>query len=69
VNKNVKKSSNGTYAEDKSKKLETKLKVKKDTIKTNQMYNKVLKDLDIQDLQSFEDVEYELFEQKAKSKK
>jgi hypothetical protein len=69
VNKNVKKSSGNTYAEDKNKKLETKLKVKKDIIKTNQMYNKVLKDLDIQDLQTFEDVEYELLEQKAKNKK
>ncbi|PKM94288.1 MAG: hypothetical protein CVU84_12585 [Firmicutes bacterium HGW-Firmicutes-1] len=69
MNKNVKKSSGNTYAEDKNKKLETKLKVKKDIIKTNQMYNKVLKDLDIQDLQTFEDVEYELLEQKAKNKK
>lgn len=69
MNKNVKKSSSSTYAEDKSKKLETKMKVKKDAIKTNQMYNKVLKDLDIQDLQTFEDVEYEMFEQKAKGKK
>jgi len=45
------------------------MKLKKDIIKTNKMYNKVLKDLDINDLDSFEDVEYELFEHKSKSKR
>lgn len=69
MNKNVKKPTNNTYSEDKTRKLESKLKSKKDMIKINQRYNKVLKDLDIEDLQSFEDVEYELFENKAKSKK
>ena len=69
MNKNVKKPANNTYSEDKSKKMESKLKMKKDIIKTNQKYNKVLKDLDIQDLQSFEDVEFELLENKAKSVK
>jgi hypothetical protein len=69
VNKNVKKPTNNTYSEDKSRKLESKMKLKKDIIKTNKMYNKVLKDLDINDLDSFEDVEYELFEHKSKSKR
>lgn len=69
MNKNVKKPMNNTYSEDKSKKMESKLKLKKDMIKTNQKYNKVLKDLDINDLQTFEDVEFEVFEHKAKSKK
>lgn len=69
MNKNVKKPASNTYSEDRTRKMESKLKMKKDQIKTNQKYNKVLKDLDIQDLQSFEDVEYELFESKAKLKR
>lgn len=69
MNKNVKKPTNTTYSEDKGKRLESKLKQKKDMIKTNQKYNKVLKELDIHDLESFEDVEYELFENRSKFKK
>lgn len=49
--------------------MESKLRAKKDIVRTNQMYNKVLKDLDIEDIEDFEDVELELLEHKAKGKR
>lgn len=69
MNKKFKKSSVNTYSEEKEKKSESKSRIKKDSTKTNQRFNKVLKDIDINDLDSFEEFEYELFEQKAKGKK
>lgn len=69
MNKKVKKSSVNTYSEEKEKKFESKSKLKKDSTKTTQRFNKALKKLDIKDLDSFEEFEYELFEQKARGKK
>lgn len=69
VNKNARKSPNNTYLEDKNRKVEIKQKVKKESVRTNQIYNKVLKAFDVNDLESFEDFEEELFEQKPKIKK
>lgn len=72
VNKNVKKPLNNTYSEDKNKRLEGKLREKKDNARTNRIYNKVLKDIDIEeldDLDDLDDIEIELFEHKNKGKK
>lgn len=69
MNKNVKKSGKAYSLEDKGREMESKLKLKKDIIKTNQLYNKVLKDLDVEDIEDFEDVELELLEHKAKGRK
>ncbi len=69
MNKNFKKGN--TYShEDKGREMESKLKAKKDIIRTNQLYNKVLKDIDVEDIDDLEEVEMEiLFEHKAKGKR
>lgn len=72
MNKNVKRSSNNSYSEEQSRRLETKLKEKKDINRTNQMYNRALKDLDVEELENMDDMddmEYELIDHKVKGKK
>lgn len=70
MNKNVKKQSSNTYSpEDKGKRMESKLKEKKDVTRTNKMYNKVLKDFDLDNLDDYEDVEFGLLEHKYKKGK
>ncbi len=69
MNKNVKRPSNNSYSEEQSRRLETKLKEKKDINRTNQMYNRALKDLDVEELENMDEMEYELIEHKVKIKK
>lgn len=69
MNKNVKRSDNTYSLEDKGRMMETKLKAKKDIIRINQKYNKVLKDLEVEDLEAFEDDELVvLFDHKARGR-
>lgn len=49
--------------------METKLKAKKDIVRINQKYNKVLKDLEVEDLEAFEDDELVvLFDHKTRGR-
>lgn len=71
MNNNAKKPSRNTYFDDgRGKSQESKTKEIKDTIRTNKMYNKVLKELELDELEDFDESEYELLEHsRAKGKK
>lgn len=69
MNKKVKKSTGIGFVEEQGRTLEVKMKNKKNSIKTNKMYNKALKELDIEELTTLDDAEYDLFENRTRGKK